>query len=524
MTRVFGLLETHDDQIKKWTSYDRPKRKAILEVLRTGVVNSELQDAIRKLGHEKLWMIGGRTPKSDRSGPSIYGELCRVATQRYHLTISEFEYYCTVPAPSKGHERVFYPFYALSQPQAKAIGWDWRMMIGFAKNSLKNMRDYCNRYAEQAGFGEKHVDAAKLIYWMGTFLCDQITTLKVEMPDASQEEIALMMLDRWGLPRVPWRSHIMGSSLCKKQDHGIAMVFGIADVPDFDPVRDIDLSSATVTLDSGFTNMAMKNFDTSSWDSIRTAAMHIPLHHPFWQVSSTLGNSTWSSDWEQSIQAVAPAPEFETPLLSIEAWVDGEVMDPFICKYCNKILQSAGQLVDHCRKCSKRPRSDVSRSTPSNPDQDNVNESYWDSRLNCDYDGCSYRSFSAANMRNHKATHSGEKPCKCVTCGKSFGTPVELRRHEETHDEHRARPFECEEKGCGKSFFKKQALEIHMVTHTGKKDFECRVEGCGKSFATKWTRDSHELTHSEDKRFKCECGKAYRRNDSLKRHIHLHHN
>ncbi|KAF5260501.1 hypothetical protein FOXYS1_8834 [Fusarium oxysporum] len=528
MTRVFDLLETHNDQIKRWASYDQPKRKAILEVLRTGAVNSELQDAIRKLGHEKLWVVGELNAKSDRSGASIYRELCRIATQRYHLTKSEFEYYCTVPAPRKGDERVFYPFYALSQPQAKDIGWSWPMMIAFAKDLLKVMRLNCNRHAEQAGYGEKHVNAAKLIYWMGSFLFEKIKTLKVKRPDASREEIALMMLDRWGLPLVPWRSSIFRVSLCKKQDHGIAMVFGIADTPDFDPIRDIDLSLATVTLDSGFTNLAMWNFDASSWDSIQRIMKFIPLHHPLWQVTSTLGNDIWLGEWDQSIQPVAPTPEFETHLLSIEAWVDGKALDPFVCKYCGKILQSAGQLVDHCRKCPRRPQSDVSNTQPPNLDQDTVNEGYWDSRLHCDHEGCGYKSFRAQNLLNHKATHS-EKSCKCGKCGKLFATKDYLREHEKTHDEDRLRSHTCKEEGCGKSFFHKVDLASHMVTHTGKKNFKCRVEGCGKSFGLAGNRNAHEALHSNDRPFLCEtviddrkCGKAFKTKVELTRHVLTH--
>ncbi|KLO84686.1 Uncharacterized protein LW93_4965 [Fusarium fujikuroi] len=529
MTRVFGLMETHDHQIREWISYDQQKRKDIFEAIRTGIVNSELQDAIQKRDHRDLWTIGRHNGYSNTSGPSIYRELCRIATERYHLTIQEFEYYCTVPAPSKEHERVFYPFYALSQPQAKAIGWDWDMMIGFAKNMLCNMREACNKHAEKAGYGEKHVDAVKLIYWMGTFLCDQITALKVQMPESSQEEIALAILDRWGLPRVPWKFHIMRSSLCKKQDHGIAMIFGIENRPDFDPVRHIDFSSATVTLDSGFTNMAMRNFDTLSWNSIRTAAMHVPLHHPFWQVAPTLGDEVWQGDWNRSIQPVAPRPEFETHLVSIEAWVDGEVMDPLICKYCDEIHKTAGQLVDHCRKCPKRPQSDLPNAQPLNRDQDNVDESYWDNRLKCDYDGCSYRSKSASDMRAHKKRHSDERPCKCVTCGKGFKCPSDLTVHKKTHDENRARPFKCQEAGCDAAYMKKPHLDKHMQTHKGQKDFKCHVEGCGKSFTRKGDLTEHEKSPSTDRPFTCEvivdgkkCGKAFKLKKRLSRHALTH--
>ncbi|KAL2693692.1 hypothetical protein Neosp_000253 [[Neocosmospora] mangrovei] len=50
----------------------------------------------------------------------------------------------------------------------------------------------------------------------------------------------------------------------------IAMRFGI------DPLRHIGLGSATVTIDSAFTNMAMKSFAVDDWDQLREILRHVP--------------------------------------------------------------------------------------------------------------------------------------------------------------------------------------------------------------------------------------------------------
>ncbi|KAF4485586.1 hypothetical protein FAGAP_11561 [Fusarium agapanthi] len=358
-----------------------PAQSEVLEMLRTGNVGPKLWDELQGENIQSFYRAVWRFPAEklqERTTDAIYDNLLRIA-QSYDLSVSEFEYYCTVPSPYFPQKRVFYPFYILSKPQAQQSNWDWP-------------------HAEQAGHGEKHMNDIRLVYWMAMDLCRQIKGIKISRPTATREEIAFSILDRWGLPRVPWKLHMFKASLCKKQDHGITMVFGVADVleNEFDPLRHINLDLATVTIDSVFTNMAMKDFPTATWPTLRLTATHVPLHHPFWAVSSSLGNALWVGDWDSSIVPEASKPEFEIDRLSIEAWVDGHPRDPFRCGKCTKNFSSAGQLLEHHR-CSHGLQRVRDLPELFGPSQDAVDKAYWEQRmLKCPY--CDYVSDVPAHV------------------------------------------------------------------------------------------------------------------------------
>uniref|UniRef100_A0AAZ3RSK4 C2H2-type domain-containing protein n=1 Tax=Oncorhynchus tshawytscha TaxID=74940 RepID=A0AAZ3RSK4_ONCTS len=105
-------------------------------------------------------------------------------------------------------------------------------------------------------------------------------------------------------------------------------------------------------------------------------------------------------------------------------------------------------------------------------------------------------------LRKHRnTTHTGEKktspkPRKsysCLDCGKEFPCPSKLQRHLLTHTGER--PCFCSD--CGKSFTREEHLKTHqrhLLTHTGEKPHSCSV--CGKSYTYLHTLKSHELKHT----------------------------
>ncbi|KAH8900908.1 hypothetical protein GQ53DRAFT_708827 [Thozetella sp. PMI_491] len=292
----------------------------------------------------------------------MYEDIKRIAAL-YGLTAEELDYHCTVASPKRGEPPVFYPYHILSRPQAQQFGWDWPALVELAGFMLQTMRRECNKHAERAGLGENDMDARRVVYWMAHHFCKKIRSLKAEMGE--------------DLPLVPWRRSCFRASLCKNQDHGVALLFGLV-CPEgeaFDPVYHFDLGRCTVTLDSVSMNMAMRNYCNNTWTSIRDALRSIPLHSVFWRVDPRLGREIWNGGAsDTSVVPEPPAPEFDVPMVSLDAWfVDGGMYPhfPYACPSCpEELLVSPGELIRHCREYHSTAGHAVDHTRPEQDDVD----------------------------------------------------------------------------------------------------------------------------------------------------------
>ena len=106
----------------------------------------------------------------------------------------------------------------------------------------------------------------------------------------------------------------------------------------------------------------------------------------------------------------------------------------------------------------------------------------------CEEKGCD-RSFARRDILiQHGAVHSEERPFKCTKCGKTFKSSSSLWIHSKRIHEKVIR-YTCEWEGCGKGFYTEYNLKLHLRVHTGEKPFECNI--CFRKFSRKDARNNH---------------------------------
>ena len=509
MNKIFHCTAKRTTQVQQWQQWDQDKQLAVLDHFRTGTFGAAIRDELvgwtpRQLftGSETGWGGSAATAGTGIDWRVVHRQLERIGGE-YGLTSQEFRYHCTIPGPGGGW--VFYPYHILSRPLAEEMLWGWSTLWGMATAMLHRMRSNCNRHAEAAGLGESQMDPLKLVYWWAHHLCQKIQRVKEQRPVATAEEVAFHTLDRWGFPVVPWTGNILKASLCKLQDHGIPMRFGLVwpEGEDFDPVEHFDFARCTVTIDAQATNLAMFNFPVSAWEGIREALSSVPLSHPFWRVEPELGLATWGPHSDSQPTAQPPAREFDIPLAPIKPWLAaGEPLHDIQCTDCPGVVrfQTPGLLVRHYQLQHRRLSGTPGPITKdqSVQGQDAVDRFFWEDR-------------------------GPRFPCTEPECDQTF-----IDAHgRDTHvsDVHQGIKYPCKVPGCPAILSSRGALSLHIKSlHTVRIRVPCTESGCDETFVNERGRDLHVETVHLGKRFACqECEATYASPSGLSEHMRYTH-
>lgn len=135
----------------------------------------------------------------------------------------------------------------------------------------------------------------------------------------------------------------------------------------------------------------------------------------------------------------------------------------------------------------------------------------------CPDPACSEEIFiSEVEFQLHNASQH-VKDFKCPVCSRTYGNRSLLQRHYDTlHSENPAHVCHL----CGKAYFHPSSYQIHMMTHTGKKDKVCTQ--CSRSFLTVSHLNRHLQTHTGEKNHVCHCGARFALKYNLTAHMKLH--
>ncbi|XP_072399488.1 zinc finger Y-chromosomal protein 2-like [Diabrotica undecimpunctata] len=100
------------------------------------------------------------------------------------------------------------------------------------------------------------------------------------------------------------------------------------------------------------------------------------------------------------------------------------------------------------------------------------------------------------HIENIHSIKKEKKSFLCNDCGRSYSSIGPLTQHMKIHKEAQ---HECSI--CKKKFKRKQALTIHVRTHTGEKPHKCHL--CDKSFAQMPPLKVHIRTHTGERPYPC---------------------
>lgn len=157
----------------------------------------------------------------------------------------------------------------------------------------------------------------------------------------------------------------------------------------------------------------------------------------------------------------------------------------------------------------------------------------------------------AAAEKHHAISHGNEKRFTCATCGKSFGKMTVLKQHEEIHnpikiyvqceicntmmqikslklhmdikhnERYKDKRHVCE---CGKAFRYEKQLQKHIdsVHQKVSRGIVYPCPECDLAFSRRLELREHSFIHFSGKVFRCECGMKFKKQKLLTIHAAVH--
>ncbi|ORY47861.1 hypothetical protein BCR33DRAFT_714916 [Rhizoclosmatium globosum] len=91
-------------------------------------------------------------------------------------------------------------------------------------------------------------------------------------------------------------------------------------------------------------------------------------------------------------------------------------------------------------------------------------------KFRCTFESCTKSFPTAAGLKSHTLSHTGEKPYMCTLCDKAYTTNNRLKVHMRSHTNEK--PYQCEYPGCTYRTKQKCSLTPHMLRHLSPKEKE----------------------------------------------------
>ncbi|KAJ8721636.1 hypothetical protein PYW07_002411 [Mythimna separata] len=126
---------------------------------------------------------------------------------------------------------------------------------------------------------------------------------------------------------------------------------------------------------------------------------------------------------------------------------------PVKCTHCNRMFKNQYSLIKHQKRLAEEKPCEVK----------------------CEV--CHKAFGGQRGLKQHMVMHSGEKPYKCDTCGSSYKRKAHLINH---LYKHKVNLPQCQI--CMKPFSCPASLKRHSSVHTGVRKYACTATNCGKSF------------------------------------------